>query len=162
MSVGQSSDPVGQTSVSEVLSVKCLTAKRSVTEDCSTEAPREKKSNLVLEVFSGLVNIFEFVEILRNFSRHAVHTDFIDIFAGVFRLSELLQGSSVPSLQFISYLSQYERLNCHQSGNRRYHSAETLNIYFTDSILKAMYQKEVTALVLRDLSKAFDSLCHKI
>ena len=40
------------------------------------------------------------------------------------------------------------------------HSTESLNIYLTDQILKAMDNKKITALVLLDLSKAFDSINH--
>ncbi len=47
-----------------------------------------------------------------------------------------------------------------QSGNRRYHSSETLNVLVDDIILEAMDQKSVTALILLDLSKAFDSVHH--
>ena len=64
--------------------------------------------------------------------------------------------------QFSSYLTKNKRLNCHQSGNRKYHSTETLNIFTTDSFLDAMDQKKVTVLVLLDLSKAFDSLSYQI
>ena len=52
-------------------------------------------------------------------------------------------------------------LSSHQSGNKLLHSTETLNIYTTDLILKAMDKKEISALVLLDLSKAFDSICHE-
>ena len=64
--------------------------------------------------------------------------------------------------QFSSYLTKNKRLNCHQSGNRKYYYTETLNIFTTDSFLDAMDQKKVTVLVLLDLSKAFDSLNHQI
>ena len=37
---------------------------------------------------------------------------------------------------------------------------ETLNILLTDKILEAMDKKQITALVLLDLSKAFDSIDH--
>ena len=43
---------------------------------------------------------------------------------------------------------------------RRYHFSETLNILVEDIILEAMDQKSVTALILLDLSKAFDSVHH--
>ena len=38
------------------------------------------------------------------------------------------------------------------------HSTETLNILTSDLTLEAMDRKQVTALVLLDLSKAFDSI----
>lgn len=42
------------------------------------------------------------------------------------------------------------------------HSTETLNIFFTDTILESIDRKGVTALVLPDLSKAIDSTDHVI
>ena len=64
--------------------------------------------------------------------------------------------------KFSDYLSQHKRLNNHQSGNRLYRSTETLNIFTTDTFLNAMDQKKMSTLVLRDLSKAFDSLSYTI
>ena len=62
--------------------------------------------------------------------------------------------------QFNTYLIDNNRLTSHQSGNKNAHSTETLNIHLTDSILEAMDKKQITALVLLDLSKAFDSIDH--
>ena len=59
-----------------------------------------------------------------------------------------------------TYLIDNNRLTSHQSGNKNAHSTETLNIHRTDSILEAMDKKQITALVLLDLSKAFDSIDH--
>lgn len=64
--------------------------------------------------------------------------------------------------QFSDYLQAHNKLSPHQSGNKSLHSTETLNIFITDTILQAMDQKKLTALVLIDLSKAFDSICHEI
>ena len=50
----------------------------------------------------------------------------------------------------------------HQSGNKTWHSTETSLIHSTDSILKAIDQKKVTAVILLDMSKAFDSINHNI
>ena len=63
--------------------------------------------------------------------------------------------------QFITYLISRNRLSSHQSGNKSLHSTETLNIYTTDLILEAMDKKDISTLVLLDLSKAFDSICHQ-
>ncbi|CAB3979205.1 Hypothetical predicted protein [Paramuricea clavata] len=49
-----------------------------------------------------------------------------------------------------------------QSGNKKYHSTETLSILVNDFLLKSMDNKKLTALVLLDLSKAFDSVDHSI
>ena len=54
------------------------------------------------------------------------------------------------------------RLSVHQSGNKTWHSTETSLIHSTDSILKAIDQKKVTAVILLDMSKAFDSVNHNI
>ena len=62
--------------------------------------------------------------------------------------------------QFSSYLISKNLLSPHQSGNKKLHCTETLNIFITDTILEAMDKKELTALVLLDLSKVFDSINH--
>lgn len=64
--------------------------------------------------------------------------------------------------QFSSYLHRNGRLNSHQSGNRKHHSTETLNILVNDTLLDAMDNKKVSTLILLDLSKAFDSISHSI
>jgi hypothetical protein len=63
--------------------------------------------------------------------------------------------------QFSCYLTSNNRLYSHQSGNEKLHSTETLNIFITDTILKAMDKKKLSALVLLDLSKGFDSINHQ-
>ena len=62
--------------------------------------------------------------------------------------------------QFSAYLTKNNRLTSHQSSHKKAHSTETLNILLTDKILEAMDKKQITALVLVDLSKAFDSIDH--
>ena len=64
--------------------------------------------------------------------------------------------------QFNSYLCHNYRLSSRQSGNRKSHSTETLNILVSDSLLDAMDNGRVSALILLDLSKAFDSINHTI
>ena len=64
--------------------------------------------------------------------------------------------------QLTEYLNKYNLLSPCQSGNKRNHSTETININTTDRILKSMDQKKLTALILIDLSKAFDSIDHSI
>ena len=64
--------------------------------------------------------------------------------------------------QLTSYLTINRRLSAHQSGNKAWHSTETSLINSTDSILKAIDQKKVTAVTLLDMSKAFDSINHEI
>ena len=62
--------------------------------------------------------------------------------------------------QLNDYLTLHNRLTRHQSGNRSLHSTETLSLLVTDDIFRAMDSRQITAMVLIDLSKAFDSLCH--
>ena len=64
--------------------------------------------------------------------------------------------------QFSNYLQRNGLLSKHQSGNRKYHSTETLNIMISDFLLDAMDNKRLSALILLDLSKAFDSISHSI
>ena len=62
--------------------------------------------------------------------------------------------------QFNDYLTLHNRLTRHHSGNRSLHSTETLSLLVTDDIFRAVDSRQITAMVLIDLSKAFDSLCH--
>jgi retron-type reverse transcriptase len=55
-----------------------------------------------------------------------------------------------------------KKLTPNQSGNKKHHSNATLNIAVTDAILAAMDKKMLSALILMDLSKAFDSIDHLI
>ena len=64
--------------------------------------------------------------------------------------------------QLMEYMYQKGCLTEHQSGNKKLHSTETLNILVSDMILDAMDRKELTAVVLLDLSKAFDSIEHSL
>ena len=60
--------------------------------------------------------------------------------------------------RFTEYATRRICLSGHQSGNKKRHSTETLSILMSDLALEAMDRKQVTALVLLDLSKAFDSI----
>ena len=64
--------------------------------------------------------------------------------------------------QLMEYMSQEKSLMDHQSGNKKLHSTETLNIFVSDMILEAIDRKELTPVVLLDLSKAFDSIEHSL
>ena len=57
-------------------------------------------------------------------------------------------------------MNNNRRLTEHQSGNKKLHSCETLNVMTTDKVLEAMDSKKLTLVVLMDLSKAFDSIDH--
>ena len=64
--------------------------------------------------------------------------------------------------QLTTYLEEEKRLTNHQSGNKKLHSTETLNLLISDTVFESMDRKEITALVLLDLSKAFDSIDHSL
>ena len=59
--------------------------------------------------------------------------------------------------QLTEYTTRQNCLTEHQNGNKKKHSTETLHISMSDLILEEMDRKQVTALVLLDLSKASDS-----
>ena len=59
--------------------------------------------------------------------------------------------------QFVPYLESNKRLSSTQSGNRQFHSTETSLVHTTDAVLEAIDKKKTTAVVLLDMSKAFDS-----
>lgn len=62
--------------------------------------------------------------------------------------------------QFTEYATRRNCLRERQSGNKNRHSTETLNILTLDLAREAIDRKQVTDLVLKDLSKAFDSIDH--
>ena len=64
--------------------------------------------------------------------------------------------------QFSNYLQRNGLLNKHNSGNRKYHPIETLNIMISDFLLDAMDNKRLSALILLHLSKTFDNISHSI
>ena len=64
--------------------------------------------------------------------------------------------------QLTDYLVRHKRISKHQSGNKKFHSTETLNIFITDAILESMDNKHLMAPLLLDLSKAFDSIENNI
>ena len=62
----------------------------------------------------------------------------------------------------MEYMYQKGCLTEHQGGNKKLHSTETLNILVSDMTLDAMDRNELTAAVILDLSKAFDSIEHSL
>ena len=60
--------------------------------------------------------------------------------------------------QFLPYLMSNDRLTKKQSSNKRFHSTKIALIHTTDFILNAMDKKKITAIILSDMSKAFDSI----
>ena len=74
-------------------------------------------------------------------------------------LSKVLE--CIAQVQLVSFLTSNKLLSLHQSGNGRCHSTETLGVLFTSHLYKAIDEKKVTALLMLDLSKAFDSINHQ-
>ena len=64
--------------------------------------------------------------------------------------------------QFTTYQVSNEQLTSKQNGNKQHHSTKTTLIHTTDQILHAIDDKQLTAMVLLNMSKAFDSLNHGI
>jgi hypothetical protein len=65
--------------------------------------------------------------------------------------------------QFTNHLTINKLLSTHQNGNKRHNSTETLGLQITDDILNAiMDRKEITTMILLDLSRAYDSINHSL
>ena len=64
--------------------------------------------------------------------------------------------------QLISDLTTNQRLTPEQCGNRKWNSAETSIIQPTAVILECIDKKQLATVVLLDMSKAFDSINHRI
>ena len=67
-------------------------------------------------------------------------------------------AEKIALTQFNDFLTKQDKLTQHQSENRKNHSTETLSLLVTDHIFRAIDQQQLTAMVLIDLSKAFDSI----
>ena len=64
--------------------------------------------------------------------------------------------------QLMPYLEENDRFPVHQSGNKKWYFTETSLIYTSDRILTSIDHKKTSAVVLLDMSKAFDSVNHDI
>ena len=53
---------------------------------------------------------------------------------------------------------EHKLLTKHQSGNRKLHSTETLDIAITDILLEAIDKNQLSIIIFLDLLKAFDSV----
>ena len=60
------------------------------------------------------------------------------------------------------HLSKFSLLPVHQSAYRANHSTETALLSLFDDLLTTANQKDASALVLLDLSAAFDTIDHQI
>ena len=63
---------------------------------------------------------------------------------------------------FVTYLTTKKRLTTKQNGSKKWHSTETSLLRTTDAFLKGIDNQKLTACVLLDMSKAFDSVDHQI
>jgi hypothetical protein len=75
-------------------------------------------------------------------------------------LSKLLER--LVAQQLISYLKTADLLPLHQSAYRPFHSTETAVLHVLTEILNAADRGDVSALVMLDLSAAFDTVDHDI
>jgi hypothetical protein len=75
-------------------------------------------------------------------------------------LSKILE--KVVAQQIISHIENHSLSASHQSGFKRRHSTETALLKVTNDILSENDKGKVTALVLLDLSAAFDTVDHEI
>ena len=75
-------------------------------------------------------------------------------------VSKLLEHCTFSRL--LAFLQQNDLLDSRQSAYRQYHSVETLLVHLSNHILSQMDVGRVTALVLLDLSSAFDTIDHVI
>lgn len=75
-------------------------------------------------------------------------------------LSKILER--VIYIQLMSHLNNHEILPTHQSGFRRAHSCTTALLKVSDDILEASDNNKITALVLLDFTKAFDTIQHRL
>ena len=75
-------------------------------------------------------------------------------------LSKIIE--KVVLFQLDEYLSKNNLYCTQQSGYRKYHSCETLNIKMFDEILKDVDSGNIVALVLLDMSAAFDTVDHTL
>ena len=114
--------------------------------------------SLVNNIFPSAWKIAEVIPILKEGDHEQANNRPISLLPVLSKVCERVALTD----QLTSYLTINRRLSVHQSGNKTWHSTETSLIHSTDSILKAIDQKKVTAVILLDMSKAFDSINHSI
>jgi hypothetical protein len=68
----------------------------------------------------------------------------------------------VVATRFIAHAEEQQLLPCRQSAYRAHHSTETAMVVVHDELVRALDSGRVCALVLLDLSAAFDTIDHDI
>ena len=64
--------------------------------------------------------------------------------------------------RLLVHLQSFSSLSAYQSAYRKLHSVETALLCIHNDLLLAMERKQVSALILLDLSAAFDTIDHQI
>lgn len=64
-------------------------------------------------------------------------------------------------IRLVEYFDQYNLFDDSQHGFRKGKSVTTAAVDFVESIIKSIDNHEVVIIIFMDLSKAFDSACHK-
>ena len=75
-------------------------------------------------------------------------------------LSKLLER--IIHTRLITHLNTFSSLSPFQSAYRKFHSVETALLRIQNDLLLAIDKRQVTALILLDLSAAFDTIDHDI
>ena len=75
-------------------------------------------------------------------------------------LAKLLEKAALTQLN--NYLEKNKLHSINQSGYKKYHSCETALLKMTNDMLKSINNNDMIALILLDLSAAFDTVDHNI
>lgn len=75
-------------------------------------------------------------------------------------ISKLLER--IINIRLTDHINSFSNFTPFQSAYRKFHSTETALLRIQNDLLLAMDKQQVTALVLLDLSAAFDTVDHKI
>jgi hypothetical protein len=125
--------------------------------------PTHLNSSLLTIVFPSIWKEAEVIALLKEGDHEVANNNRpISLLPAI---SKICERVALNQLTHRHYLVGYKRLSGHQSGNKKHHSTETLNIFITDT---TVYWKQwiksilLHALLLLDLSKAFDSIEHSI
>ena len=150
--------------------------KHSPSKSCSLDPiPTHLLLNCVTIVspLTGLINLSLSTGIVPKSFKHALVTPLVKNSKldpnslGSYRpISNLLYSSKLlercVSKQLNSYLSSHALYETYQSAYRPLHSTETALLHVQNDILSSIDKKEITVLILLDLSSAFDTVDHAI